>query len=201
MEAKDQADGEKRVKKLLIEPLENLGLGRPTTVNKAGYEAMVRTLCQLLAGKDADHLEALRDWAAANAGGPQRDRVPIAAKIIEQSRRIAPPRQTGDASPLLRAIFSAELGQRAIREGWAPELLYWLRSRPEGGRQWPSSYAISQIKKNAYDPMRRLDDIEMRLSEGREDEVSQEEHQFRQRRRVRIAECERIAEMGKGDVA
>ncbi len=194
MDAKEQADGEKRVMTLVFTQLEDLGLGRPTTTTKAGYEKMKQTVCQCLAGVEAAALAELCDWAQAHPGGPNKDRVPIGLKLLERAREISPPDTKAAPSPLMQSIFRADLGRRAIREGWSVELLKWVRARPAGERKWPGGYTQDQIKQQAYEPRRRLGDIELRLSEGRA--VSDDEAAFRDRRLAALRECEDIAAQG-----
>lgn len=156
MDSAAQADGEKRVNQLLIEPLMRRGLARPTSITKVQFLDMVHDLCARLAYMNDPNLMALEEQAAGNPGGKGRDRFPIANRILEWAAQIQPP---GDeASPLIRAVFAAQLGQDALAGGWAPELLLELKK----SRRWPNTYIVSQIKGAAGDSirqMRRCDDV------------------------------------------
>lgn len=191
MKAEEQAQGEAHVMALLFEPLEDLGLGRPTTLTIEKYEKMKRTVCQVLAARSEAVLTELKDWALAHPGGPNRDRVPVGAHLVEQAQKIMPEPVDCGPSPLMYSIFGHQLGVKAIEEGWAPELMNWLKSRPLGERRWPERWTVSQIKDAAREPMRRFRDIEFRLADGRE--ISPGDRAFRDRRRAAIRACEDIA--------
>lgn len=193
MNEKEQAAGEKRVKELLIEPLEALGLTKPGTMRKEQFETMKKELRQMLAYMQPKSLEELREWCAAHPTGKERDRFPIALHILNQARRIEPP-ESGP-SPLMLKVFGHPLGREAIAKGWAPELLTWLK----GNREWPGNFTLSQIKGAADDPVRRLEDIEIRMARG--DAVSAEEAAFRDRRRAALQKCQDIADEARAQRA
>lgn len=68
MDERAQKDGEKRVRHLLVDQLERLGLMKPAGMTKDKYEAMQDELCQRLAYMTADGLGALaEDMAGAAA--------------------------------------------------------------------------------------------------------------------------------------
>jgi len=194
MDSKEQADGEKRVRDVLIDPLLKLGLGRPTTVNKATFEEMLHELEMKLAYLSAESLEALREHVMERPEGKNKDRWPIALKILKAAVDIQAPE--GDASPLLRKVFAHEMGRASIEQGWAPELLAHLKK----DRRWPGHFTVSQIMAAASDARRRLEDIELRLSRG--DEINPDDAKFRNHRRAALAKCQAIADLsGKGVVA
>lgn len=195
MDSEAQAEGEQRVMVILFEPLEDLGLGRPTTTTIDGYQKMKRTVCQCLAAKTEPVLCELREWSLAHPGGPNRDRVPIGVHILAQAKRLAPPPSQFTPSPLIDAIFSAQLGRDAIKGGWAPELLGWVRSRPTGEREWPKAWTVTQIKNSACDALRRLEDIEFR--EGRGAIIDAEDVAFRDRRLAALQKCADIADQAQ----
>lgn len=197
MDAKEQAEGEKRVRDLLIQPLEDLGLGRPTTTNKDQFARMKRTLEMGLAWMKREHLTELREWARNHAGGPQRDRFPIANDLMKQAEQYRANAGPATPSPLMRNFFASATGDAALREGWAPEILQWFRDVPMGKRGWPGSYTVDGVKRKAYEAQRKLEDIELRLSSGRADEVTAEETVFRDRRLAKVRECQAIAEQAQ----
>ncbi len=193
MNEKEQAAGEKRVKELLIEPLEALGLTKPGTMRKEQFETMKKELRQMLAYMQPKSLEELREWCEAHPGGKERDRFPIALHVLKEARRIEPP-ETGP-SPLMLKVFAHQMGQAALAVGWAPELLIWLK----GNREWPGAWTISKIKAEADDPMRRLQDIEARMARG--GVVSAAETAFRDRRRAALQKCRDIADEARAQRA
>lgn len=185
MDSAEQANGEKRVKQVLIDPLMKRGLGRPTTLTKKGFEDMVADLCARLAYMSEDSLMALEEQAAANPSGPSRDRFPIANNILTWAGHIHPP---GDsASPLLRAVFASQLGRDAIDQGWAPELLADVKRT----RMWPNRFVVSQIKDRADNALRDMRHFEEALAKG--EYLSQDKQTWRQRRLEALQKCRDIA--------
>ena len=199
MDAKEQAEGEKRVRDLLIQPLEDLGLGKPTTTTKDQFTRMKRTLEMGLAWMREEHLAELLAWARNHAGGPNRDRFPIANELMKQADQYRADAGPASPSPLMRNFFASAAGAAAIREGWAPEMLQWFRDLPMGERKWPGAFTVDGVKAKAYDPRRKLEDIELRLSDGRDAEVTPEEKVFRDRRLAKIRECQAIADQGNAE--
>ncbi len=188
MDAAEQKTGERQVRDRLIDPLLKRGLSKPPGLTRPMFEAMLDDLCQRLAYMDPLNLDALAEQVAANPAGKERDRLPIANRILEWAGRIEPP--CDDASPLLRAVFGHALGRDALVEGWAPELLGHLRK----WRKWPGGFEVRTLREEGTAAERKLRDIEMRLA--RDGEVGREEDQYRQRRRAAIERCRTIAEMG-----
>ena len=186
MNAEEQAQGEKRVMRLLVEPLKRRGLVRPSTLTVAGFEEMVDDMCARLAYMAEASLLALEEQVAANPGGKDKDRFPIANQILSWAADIQPP---GDgASPLIRAVFAHACGQAALAEGWAPELLAELRRT----RRWPGGWVLKTIRENAGSAVRRLQDLDGRLArEGVLDPVDQD---WRAQRIGALQRCREIAE-------
>lgn len=187
MDSAEQASGEKRVREHLIEPLERRGLARPGSLTKAQYEEMCRDLCARLAYMTALNLEALAEQVAANPAGRDRDRLPIANKILEWAGQIQPPRE--DGSPLIRAVFAADLGRRALSEGWAPELLRHLRET----RLWPGSFAVERVRETGRENDRRTRAVQAAIDGGRF--VPEADRAFLDRRGAAVRRCEEIAEL------
>ena len=190
MDAKEQQEGEKRVRQYLITPLEDLGLGRPTTTNKAQFERMKEKTCQGLAWMTKADLEELCGWCQLHPGGPRRDRFPIGNVILQEAQKYRGPQSGRSPSPLFRNVFADQLGEEAIRVGWAPELLKWLRALPFGKREWPGRWTVSQLKKDADDAVRRWSDLEMKA--GRGDVLSSEDLDWLDRRRAALKECKDV---------
>ena len=194
MDRKAQAEGEARVRILLIEPLENRGLAKPAGLARAEFEKMKASLCAKLAYLTDLSLQALEEVAAASPGGKDRDRFPIANTILAQAAVIQPP--ADEASPLIRAVFAADLGRDAIAGGWAPELLADLRRN----RRWPGGYAVEQIKDRAEEAHRQLVRFEETLARGHD--LTPTEAAWRDRRLAALDKCWAIAALaGDGGAA
>jgi hypothetical protein len=184
MNSAEQAAGEKRVMETLVEPLKRRGLAKPSTLTVAGFEEMVQDMCARLAYMSEASLAALEEQVAANPGGKDRNRFPIANLILSWAADIQPP---GDgASPLIRAVFAHQIGRAALEEGWAPELLFELRKT----RRWPGSWSLKTIKDGAGDAVRKLRDFETRLARG--DELLPAERDWRDRRVAALQRCRDI---------
>ncbi|MCA0848323.1 hypothetical protein [Salipiger thiooxidans] len=153
------------------------------------FDAMLDSLCAKLAYMSEPNLGALEEVAAGMASGKSRDRFPIAQRILERAGDIQRP--PDDASPLIRAVFAHGLGQDAIAQGWAPELLFELRRM----RLWPNDYLISQCKTKAEPHVRRLAQLRDWFEAGRA--LSSDEEAFMQRRQSALEKCRQIAALGK----
>lgn len=191
MDSAKQAEGEKRVKQVLVDPLLRRGLAKPTSLTKAQFGDMVDDLCARLAYMSDTNLMALEEQVASNAAGKEKDRIPIGQRILEWAAQIQPPGD--DASPLIRAVFANQVGLDALLGGWAPELLSDLRI----SRRWPSAWAIKTIKEKAEGAIRQMRDLDTKLARGRD--LDPPEEQWRSRRLSIIAKCQSIAELGKND--
>lgn len=186
MNGDEQAQGEKCVMRLLVEPLKKRGLAKPTTLTVAGFEEMVRDMCARLAYMSEASLMALEEQVAANPGGKDRDRFPISNLILGWAADIQPP---GDgASPLIRAVFAHACGQAALAEGWAPELLAELRKT----RRWPGWWVLKTIRDAAARSVQRLQDLDARLA--REGELAPADREWRDQRIAALQRCREIAE-------
>ncbi|MER5173361.1 hypothetical protein [Thioclava kandeliae] len=194
MDSAEQATGEKRVRAVLFEPLLRLGLGRPSTVTKAGFEEMVAEVSGKLAYMSEINLAALKEEIAAHPGGARKDRIWAGPQILDKAGDIDPPEDTG--SPLMRAVFASGMGREAFRDGWAPE----LRRAVKDTRRWPNVFAASQLREKARENLRRLMLIEESMAAGRH--VSDDDMAFRHRRRAAMEKCEAIAQLAQaGDRA
>lgn len=129
----------------------------------------------------------------AHPAGKEGDRFPIALKILTKAREIEVP-DTGP-SPLMLKIFAHATGQEAIEKGWAPELLKYVKV----AREWPGAWTLSKIKSEADDPVRRLEDIELKMS--RDDPVSSGDLGFRDRRLAALRKCQGIADQARSGQA
>lgn len=193
MDEQAQKAGEKRVQELLVTPLERLGLTRPAGMTKASFEAMQNELCQRLAYMSPDGLGALAEDMAGRGGGKDRDRFPLAQRVLERARTIEMP--PADASPLIRKVFAARLGGEALREGFAPELMRWLRMN----RQWPSNFVVSGLRDAARENIRRADDLRCRVD--RFETLSTADRTWFDARKAAVERCVQARDLGKGDAA
>ncbi|MBL3562038.1 hypothetical protein [Rhodovulum sulfidophilum] len=185
MDAREQAEGEKRVRDLLVEPLLRRGLVKPGAMTKAQFEEMLADLAKRLAYMSGPNLAALEEMAAAQPGGKDRDRFPISNAILKAAAQIQPP--ADDASPLIRAVFAHAVGRQALAEGWAPELLDDLRHN----RRWPRSYALGQIRQAAGEALRR----HAHLAGAGPGQLSPAEAGWLRDREARLAHCRSIADL------
>lgn len=108
MDAKEQAAGERRVRELLVEPLQRRGFIKPAGMRLDQFEDMLRDLERRLAYVSAENLMALEEVAAGMASGKERNRFPIAQHILDRAGDIQAPAD-GD-SPLILAVFGHALG-------------------------------------------------------------------------------------------
>lgn len=185
MDRVEQADGEKRVMRVLIGPLKLRGFTKPVGQTKAEFQDMLDGLCAKLAYMSETNLAALEEDAATLAGGKEKDRFPIADRILERARLFQEP--PSDASPLIRALFASPLGASALDGGWAPELLAHVKKN----RRWPGEYAVSQIKQQADDAMRKMTNLEDALARG--DLLRSGEEEWHARRQAKLEQCRNIA--------
>ncbi|AGT09325.1 hypothetical protein [Paracoccus aminophilus] len=186
MNSEEQAQGEKRVLRLLVEPLKRRGLTKTSTLTVAQFDEMIEGMCQKLAYMSDASLMALEEQAAANPSGKDRDRFPIANLILQWAAVIQPP--DGGASPLIQAVFAHGVGQSAITEGWAPELLDHLRKN----RNWPNNWTLGKIRDGADGALRRYRDLQGRLA--REGELGPVDCDWWDRRNAALQRCREIGE-------
>lgn len=171
---------------LLVDPLRRRGLARPTTLNRSEFDAMISDMCAKLAYMTDLNLSALEEQAANNPGGKSKDRFPIANAILEWAADIQAP--DGGPSPLVRAVFSHQVGADALAGGWGPELLRHLKRT----RRWPGAYALSQVQADARDAVRRLERLEGLAVRGAS--MTPDEATWMERRRRALGVCRDIAD-------
>ncbi|WP_099827402.1 hypothetical protein [Oceaniglobus indicus] len=188
MDDREQREGEARVRALLVEQLQRLGLMRPGGMTVVAFDAMLREVCQRLAYMSEAGLMALAEVMAERPGGRGGDRFPLAVTILKEAMVIEPPAE--DASPLIRKVFASPVGLGALDEGYAPELMGWLRAN----RRWPQPFVLNQRRDEARDAVRRLEHLETRLARG--EALTSDEAAWRDRRRGVLARCERARDLG-----
>lgn len=185
MESADQKSGEKRVMDLLISPLEMRGLMRPTGLSVAQFEASKKDLCARLAYMADENLMALEEQAGANPSGKDGDRFPIANNIRKWAADIQPPQ--GQVSPLMLAVFTAQIGRDAIDGDWGAELL----SEVKRHRRFPNAMMITAAQKRAAESKRSLQVIADQ--EARDVTVEPDRLAWRASREKAQAQCVEIS--------
>lgn len=193
MDDAEQRAGEARVKELFIQRMEALGFMKPAGMKLDQYRVMQKEICQKLAYMTDEGLRALAEVMQGQGGGKSGDRFPIAAKVLAEANRIEQP--AADASPLIRKVFASQVGADALQEGFAPELLHWLRSN----RRWPNSYVLSVMRTEARPGVTRWQDLQRR--EGRGEQLTAEEAGWCRRRRDVVERCKNARRLGLGDAA
>ncbi|MEP3297588.1 MAG: hypothetical protein ABJO27_14145 [Pseudoruegeria sp.] len=189
MDSEAQKAGERCVWQYLIDPLKRRGLAKPSSLTNDLYQDMLKETAQRLAYMSVDGLAALEESAAARPGGKDGDRFPILNNILTLAIDIERP--PDDASPLLRKVMAHDVGQGAIVEGWAPELLHYVRSK----RVWPKGFALTQVRQSSDDAVRRMRDIERRMASGQT--ITADEAKWRDRRKASIEKCKSIAALSR----
>ncbi len=189
MDSAEQAEGQKKVRRLLVDPLQRRGLVKPSAMTKDQFGDMLDDLCARLAYMSETNLAALEEEAATMASGKAKDRFPIAQHILDRAGRYQHP--PDDASPLIRAVFAHPLGQDAIAQGWAPELLREVRK----SRRWPNDYVLAKCRESADQPVRRAQRLQDFRAKGQG--LTEDESTWLQQRRDVVAKCQRIAALGQ----
>lgn len=183
MEVTDQKKGEARVKELLIDPLDRLGLARPKGTLVAQFDGMKRELCARLWRLDAGGLSDLCDWVLGSQAAKENHWPPAAIILVKAKTMLPPP---WPPSERMVNMFNHEIGQAALAEGWAPEL-YW---KYVGDTAFPNKFSAQLIQSSASGAMARFARIERdKLSDMA---VSEDDVRWFDRRRDLIALCEKI---------
>lgn len=195
MEEKAQSEGEKQVLAVLIEPLEAMGLARPSSATKAAFEVQKKELTQKLAYMSKVGLVELREWVEAHPGGKDKDRFPIALKILQRACKIEAP-ETGPSPFMLKVFATHHLVPEALAKGWAPELLRQVAA--ERG-VWPGDWTCSRLRSEGVDHARRLEDIELRMSRG--EQIPSGDLSWRDRRLAALRKCQDIADQARAGKA
>lgn len=191
MNSAEQVAGEQRVQEHLIAPLQGLGLARPSGMKVDGYTDMLNTIKKKLAYMTALNLQALVVEAMTRIERKGNGRFPMAVDLLVWAAGIQQP--SDDGSPLIRAVFAASIGQLAIDEDWAPELLRYVRKV----RVWPTPVALREIKQQAAEARRRLEKQGDTLRYGAD--LTEEEQSFRNNRHAAALKCARIYELARSE--
>jgi len=186
MDRAEQADGEKRVRELLIEPMERMGLARPSTIKAADWPASVAEICARLAYMGPEKLAALADELITQQARLGKDRMPVPAVILDRAAKVQPPADSN--SPLITAVFRDRIGREAIAGDWAPELLVAVRRT----RRWPSEYTIGEARSAAREAVRQVQLTRERMARG--ETVSPEQQHMAEARAGAVERCRAISE-------
>lgn len=180
----DLKEAKQRVRLHLVVPLMRLGLRRPSGVTVAQFDEMIDELCGRLSYMTPLNLDALAEQAALRPGGKDGSRFPFAAKILAWAAEIQRPEDS--ASPLMVAVFSGPIGQEAMAEDWAPELLSHLRKH----RLWPRKADIIAIKERAESARQQISRSDDRARRGFA--RSEADQALKDKRGVAAMKCQRI---------
>ena len=183
MDVQEQAEGEKRVRACLIEPLDRLGLARPKGTVVSRFEDMKRELCARLWRMDEDGLSDLLDWVIQSPSAKE-NRWPPAALILEKAKSVLPP--PWPPSERMVRLFNHQIGQQALREGWAPELF----KKYVGETGFPNQFSQQIIQSSAKEAVARFEAIRRAKAAGAD--VSERDARWFDRRAEKIAHCEKI---------
>ncbi|MBE3637478.1 hypothetical protein [Mangrovicoccus algicola] len=189
MERQEQEAGERRVRAILVEPLIRRGLKRPSDSKVAVFEEGLREMCQKLAYMSELNLAGLAEEISARPGGRNQDQFWQINRILNRAAEIEPP--SDSASPLLRAVFSNELGRSALRDGWAPELRKIVRDE----RRWPMEFAVMKAREAGAQNQRRMEVLARRVAQGLS--IDPDDAVFLRRRQEVQARCEALAGEGQ----
>lgn len=181
----EQQRGERQVREVLIAPLRAL-IGQPPKGTRVkDLDRMLDALCARLWRLPPGALEDIRARIEASQDFVD-NRWPTSGQII----RWAQPKQPGGWPPSDRMIrlFRHEIGQAAIKAGWAPELY----EAYVGTNTFPNDYAAGLIVRDAGPAMRRMADLTALLRSG--NMLTDRDRSWYDFRRDRIDLCRRIAD-------
>jgi len=193
MNSAEQAAGEQRVQEHLIAPLQGLGLARPSGIKVNDYADMISVIKKKLSYMTALNLQALAVEATTRVERKGNGRFPVAVDLLVWAAGIQQP--SDDASPLIRAVFAGTVGQQAINEDWAPELLRHIRK----ARVWPTPVALREIKHQAQEARGRLEQLNDSLQYG--ETLTAADQRFHDSRNSAVLKCARIYELVKSEVS
>ncbi len=152
--------GRSAVQELLIDPLTNIGLVRPSGVTKAAHDQQLDRLKDRLAYMSSENLEVLREVIEANPAGPQGDRWPAVITILKWAADIQAPPE--DEPRLVTSWLRSIEGRKALDGGYIVELRAWLRKH----RRPTNAYTLSLVREKADENMRRRMRIEEAIAAG-----------------------------------
>lgn len=138
----DAQDGQRarrdRVRRVLIEPLLDMGLRKRKGLTAEDQAAFLDRIERRLAYLGEGHLATLVEVVARNCEGPHRNLWPAEASIVAWASGLEPP--PDEDSRLVRSYLGSAAGLRAWSEGpaVAMALRWWLREygRPPRDCDW-----------------------------------------------------------------
>lgn len=150
----DQAElekGKRRVREILIEPLNAMGMVKKSSVPVAAHAAALEQLESLAAYLPAEDLEVLRGEVMLRAGGKDHDQWPPVINIMKLARAILEPPKSD--SQMVASVIGSSMGKRAARNGWLVELYRFMKRE---GRVPQNEYEQRQLLKISEDNRRKV---------------------------------------------
>lgn len=161
MGSEKQEAGRDQVRAILLEPLEALGLARPTDLNAASFKKMPNALAKNLAYMGAGALDTLRITVEANLCGSNKNHWPSPAMIYKWARDLEP--EPKGETDLVVSYLRSRAGPRALQGGYIVE----LRTDLARFRRPPSVAALEGIQARAQKNARRRTIISENVAVGR----------------------------------
>lgn len=158
--APDHEPGRARVRRVLIEPLEEAGMVRPQTMKAEDYQAFRGRLQDKLAYLSEEALAGLRALVTHGARGKHKDQWPKEVTITSIAYRLHPPPPR--ACDYAVSVLRSAMGRTARSMGYQVELL-------DIARRWgppPGRYQLDQLQAQSQDNRAKVRIIEGRIGRG-----------------------------------
>lgn len=140
MQSDEQKTTIPRIRELVFEPLEELGLTRPKDMKVDQWDKAQKSICKNLAYMDQEAMLRLKLFIKANLEGPNKNRWPSPAAIYKWAGDIQP--DTREELDLVVSWLQSKEGPIAIDGGYIVELRNDLRKF----RRPPDEYGLRAIK-------------------------------------------------------
>ena len=195
-EAATQAPGKARVRQILIEPLEQMGLRRPKGAKAGDHAERVERLVERLAYMSPPGLQALLAALERLAGGALGNEWPSDLVVLRVAWGIEPP------PPALDRLFTSYLASAAGQRAWAesPQLAAELATHLATRRRPPLDHEWDGMRARASARRRELLMAARRETEGRASEADAQDL-ARWRREVTKLRALVLGQTGEGDDA
>lgn len=161
MEGDELREGKARVRKCLLEPLEQRGMVRKRSRTEAMHQAMLESLEARLAYMTDENLLALAEVIERAAGGKSKNIWPEEVSVCNWARRLQEP--PASESRLVRSYLQSAAGEAAKSGGYLVELFWHLKRYGAP----PNDYARMQIQREADENRTRRLMIERDRERGR----------------------------------
>jgi hypothetical protein len=176
-----------RVRRLLIDPLTELGFRKPARVKTEGHEAGLTKLADDLAYMSDANLSALFDMMKSKGDGKERCLWPPRAAFLKTAEHIQP-RPIEELPSLLRWFRSVE-GPKARANGTLVETLEYFQTHKR-----PPINARSAILSRAQDNQRQRELFQDRVNRG---VARPEEVEWLRVYEAKRQRCDRIVQEGE----